>query len=107
MAQELTGQQTPEQIEALKAANPEGIFFVKKAGRIAYFREPELMDLNAAAKITRENPDSPMDYYFIIAADTYVAGCRELFEGGEKLKRDFMATFQPYVDGQKGELGNL
>lgn len=103
----LTGLATAEQIAKWKSENPDGIYCIECGGHVAYFRNPDMKDLNAAtATITQDNP---LDYCLNIARDTYLGGSKELFEGDTNaaLKLDFIETVKPKLDGKKGKLVNL
>lgn len=100
----LTGQATPEDIAKWKKENPDGVFAIQVKEHIAYFREPDIDDMNAAASLTTK--DAPLDYFKILAGDTYLGGSKDVFERRE-LFLDFIETIRPKLDGKKGKLLDL
>lgn len=101
----LIGQVEQDQIDKWKKENPDGIFRIVLNGQVGYFRDPDVQDLNAASAVT--DADNPLDYFKVLANDTYLGGSRELFEGKGKMVMDFIATYRPKIEGKKGQLENL
>lgn len=98
------GQATPEQIAQWKKDNADGVYAVEVKGHVAYFRNPDIDDMNAAASLTTK--DAPLDYFKILANDTYLGGSKEVFES-RPLFLDFIETIKPKLDGKKGKLLDL
>ncbi|MFN4249267.1 MAG: hypothetical protein ACK4EY_16185 [Flavipsychrobacter sp.] len=106
MKKQLNGQATPEQIEQWKKDNPAGIYAISLHGHIAYFRNPEIMDMNAATGCTTK--DNALDYFTTLANDTYLGGSKAFIDGSNaKWTLDYIETVKEKLEGKKGELVNL
>lgn len=102
--QQLNGQLTPDEIKALKDKHKLGIYSIALGGFIGYFRNPDLMDMNAS--LANVGKDNPLDYFINVGRETHIGGSKEVFENAA-LQNDFCETIKPKVEGKKGELVNL
>lgn len=106
MKKTLTGQVDAKQIAQWKEEHKSGIYAIEVKDHIAYFRNPEIMDMNAAtASVTKDNP---LDFFTNIAQETYIGGSRAIFDGtNSSLTMDFIETVKPKLEGKKGRLLDL
>lgn len=102
----LIGEADAKQIAAWKEKHPLGVIFVKKAGRIAYFKQPGFKEIDAYYGSASKSKDSISDGWKTLAGLLYIGGDKELTESplylGTVAKR-----LQDAMAGEETELGNL
>jgi len=100
----LTGQATPEQIREWKEKHKGGIYAIKVGAHIAYFREPEIADMNVA--MSQTTADTQLDYFKAIFRETKIGGSDEIISQ-PRLFMGFIEQIKVKIEGEKGELVNL
>ena len=103
MAKELIGQLAEAAIKELKASNS-GIFAIEVSGHIAYFREPELSDMNFAA--SQVDADTPLDFNKILMAETLIGGSQQVIDE-KSLFLGASKQFTKKIEGDKAKLVQL
>lgn len=98
------GQLSQAEVDALKAANPKGIYKIEVGGHVAYFRNPTRQDINIAA--SQLDADNPIDYFENIMRETFVGGSQEVIDEDE-LYLGALNKVRTKIDGKKAVLVNL
>ncbi len=98
------GYQLEAVIDSWKKKNPEGVFWIVWDGHIAYFKEPDIDELNCS--MAAESTEKPMDSFLQLADDTFLGGSEHIFKSAKGKKALFMAMRRRYfnVQVQMGEL---
>lgn len=104
MNKEPIGQASAEQIEQWKKANKDGIFKIEVGGHVAYFRNPNLDDLNFAA--SQVDADAPLDFNRTVMRETILAGSEAIFDD-TKLFMGASKQIAKKIDGEKAKLSDL
>ena len=100
----LTGEVTEAQVKKWKEEHKDGIYGASVRGKIGYFRNPGLDDLNCAyAKL---DPAKATAKWKELAEVTWLGGCDELLTN-ERLFISIMDKVQVAADGEESNLVNL
>jgi hypothetical protein len=102
----LIGEVTQEQIEAWKKQYKQGIYAIKINGKIVYFRNPDIKDMNIA--MSQTTPDNQLDYFLTIFRETRIGGAEEAeFIGEPKSFMAYVEQVKVKIEAEQGELVNL
>jgi hypothetical protein len=102
---ELSGQASPEQIEAWKKSHPGGIFAMKVDGnRMIYFKKPSWIEANCIAANT--DPEAPLQYLKDAAHMLCIGGDREVLEKDDLLI-GLVIKLREQINGAEAEVVNL
>jgi hypothetical protein len=75
---ELIGKASQEQIDAWKLSHPSGFYHIKHKGHIAYFREGNRDEVNAA--LADYDPKASTDMVHTYGESTFIGGSRALLD---------------------------
>jgi hypothetical protein len=101
----LIGLADDAQIAAWKQSWPNGIFAVKKSGRIAYFKNPDFNELDAYYGLSKKNLKVSEEWK-TLAGMLYLGGCAELKDSAKYLP-NVIKRLQEAIAGEESELVNL
>ena len=100
----LTGEVTEAQVKKWKAEYLLGVYGAKADGKVAYFRNPDLNDMNCA--MAKKDRNKFMDQWKEMADVTWLGGCEELVTN-DRLFMSIVNIIQIASDGVESELVNL
>ena len=104
MANTLNGQVDQSVIDGWKKKHTDGIYGVKVEGRIGYFRQPGINDLNYS--YSKTDWDKQLDKWKALADTTFIGGCEEVLSN-ERLFISIAPRIQEAAKGYETELVNL
>jgi hypothetical protein len=104
MEQQLTGQQTDEQIKAWKQQYKQGIYAVEVDGHIGYFKNPNRFEMNCA--LSKASSLAALDMYEELATLTYIGGSEDVLNDDQKFF-GLVQQVRTKIDGKKAKLVNL
>jgi len=100
----LTGQVTPEQIEAWKKKYPLGIYAIEVDGHIGYFKNPGRNELNCA--MSKADREKALEMFEELANITLIGGSDEILKNDQMfigISQELKVKFE----GKKAKLVNL
>lgn len=97
----LIGEATEEQINAWKAANPNGIYGIKKDGHICYLKDPSRAEMNCA--MSKASADAAFDMFEELADLIWLGGSEEM-KKNDKMFRYLVKQLREIIEGEKVEL---
>jgi len=100
----LIGQATDAQVAEWKKGWPLGIYAVKVAGHIVYFRNPGIDDLNCA--YAKSDWTKQLDKWKELADVTYIGGSEQVLKN-ERLFIGIVDKLQTAAQAEESELVNL
>lgn len=104
MQQQLTGQQTDEQIQAWKQQYKQGIYAIEIDNHIGYFKNPNRHEMNCT--LSKASSDAALDMYEELARLTFLGGSEEVLNDDQKFF-GLVQQVRTKMDGKKAKLVNL
>jgi hypothetical protein len=104
MEQQLTGQQTDEQVNTWKQQYKQGIYAIEVDGHIGYFKNPNRHEMNCA--LSKASTGSALDMYEELARLTFLGGSEEVMNDDQKFF-GLVQQIRSKMDGKKAKLVNL
>jgi len=102
--QQITGQQTAEQIQAWKAQYKQGIYAIEVDNHIGYFSNPSRHEMNCA--MSKASSDAALDMYEELARLTFIGGAEEVIDN-DQMFFGLVQQIKVKMDGKKARLVNL
>lgn len=102
MEKEIIGLATDTQIKEWKEKHI-SLYHIKVGDHIAYFRNPEIADMNIA--MSQTTPDSQLAYFQAIFRETKIGGS-DAIANEPKLLMGFVEKVKEKLEGEKAELVN-
>lgn len=104
MEQQLTGQQTDEQIQAWKQQYKQGIYAIEIDNHIGYFKNPNRHEMNCT--LSKASSDAALDMYEELARLTFLGGSEDVLNDDQKFF-GLVQQVRTKMDGKKAKLVNL
>jgi len=101
----LIGEKTQAEIDAWKTKYPLGVYAIKMAGKIAYFKHPDFAEMDAYNSKTDDSANVS-DSWKMLAQTCFVGGCEELRDSPKYLPTTF-AKLKSLIFDATAELVNL
>jgi hypothetical protein len=102
--QQLTGQQTEEQIANWKKEYKQGIYAISVDGHIGYFKNPNRHEMNCA--MSKASADAALDMYEELARLTFIGGSEEVINN-DQMFFGMVQQIKVKMEGKKATLVNL
>ncbi len=104
MEQQLTGQQTDEQVNTWKQQYKQGIYAIEVDGHVGYFKNPNRNEMNCA--LSKASSGLALDMYEELARLTFLGGSEEVINDDQKFF-GLVQQIRSKMDGKKAKLVNL
>jgi len=104
MEQQLTGQQTAEQIQTWKNQYKQGIYAIEVDDHIGYFKNPNRHEMNCA--LSKASSGAALDMYEELARLTFIGGSEDVLNDDQKFF-GLVQQVRTKMDGKKAKLVNL
>ncbi len=100
----LTGQVTDEQIKEWKAKHKYGVYAVTIDDHIAYFKNPNRLDINCA--LSKADKENALSIFETLASITFLGGSENLLTD-DQMFIGLSNEIKIKLDGKKANLVNL
>jgi len=102
--QQLTGQQSDEQVQTWKQQYKQGIYAIVVDDCIGYFKNPSRNEMNCA--MSKASSDAALDMYEELARLTFIGGSEEVIND-DQMFFGLVQQIKVKMDGKKAKLVNL